>query len=127
MIRDPATAAYSARCDRMAALWLLDQEDELTTEMDAEREAPVSDEMIANYKTAVERAIPHLPVKNGVVDIDSIWIETSIPYELLEGILRREDLELPENVERINRKSRVKKTPDNQGVPRGSRRRRRKR
>jgi len=99
----------------------------LTAEKDADREAPVSDEMIANYKTAVERAIPHLPVKNGVVDIDSIWIETSIPYELLEDILQREDLQLPENVERINRKSRVKKTPDNQGARRGSRKRRRKR
>lgn len=79
-----------------------------------------TDEMIANYKQAVERAIPHLPVKNGVVEIDAIWIETSIPYDLLRKLLQREDLQLPENVERINLKSRTK-----QGGQRGGSKRRR--
>jgi len=93
---------------------------------------PVSDEMIASYKTAIERALPRIPVKNGVIDIDSIWIETSIPYELLQEVLRREDLELPENVERINLKSRVEKSRVKEpgaerGGRRGSRKRRRKR
>jgi hypothetical protein len=76
--------------------------------------------MTLRYKAAVERAIPHLPVKNGVVDIDSIWVETSLPFDLLRDLLKRPDLELPENVDRINTKSRV------QGGPRrvNSRRRR---
>ncbi|HHK67239.1 hypothetical protein DRJ24_03180 [Candidatus Acetothermia bacterium] len=65
--------------------------------------------MSLRYKEAVERVISHLPVKNGVVDIDSIWIETSLPYTLLDEILRREDLKLPENVERINLTSRVRR------------------
>ena len=69
--------------------------------------AAESEGMIANYKQALERAIARLPVKNGVVDIDSIWIETSLPLELLREILKRSDLELPENVERINTKSRA--------------------
>jgi len=72
------------------------------------------------YKDAVERAIPHLPVKNGVVDIDSIWVETSIPYEILRDLLQRGDLALPENVERINLKSRTRKEG---GSRRGKRRR----
>ena len=38
----------------------------------------VDEEMKANYKLAVEKAIAHLPVKNGVINIDSIWIATSI-------------------------------------------------
>ncbi len=93
---------------------------------------PVSDEMLASYRTAIERALPRIPVKNGIIGIDSIWIETSIPYELLQEILRREDLELPENVERINLKSRVeearvKKPAAKKGGRRGSRKRRRKR
>jgi len=92
----------------------------------------VTDEMIASYKTAIERAMPRLPVKNGIIDIDSIWIETSIPYELLQEILRREDLQLPENVERINLKSRVEKartgtSRSKRGGRRGSRKRKRKR
>jgi hypothetical protein len=94
--------------------------------------APVDDRMLTSYKIAVERAMPRLPVKNGVIDIDSIWIETSIPYEILQEILRREDLELPDNVERINLKSRVEKPRDDsppakRGGRRGTRKRKRKR
>lgn len=82
--------------------------------------AAEDDGMVPNYKQALERAIARLPVKNGVVDIDSIWIETSIPYDLLRKLLQRDDLELPENVERIHLKSRVRK-----GDRRASKRRRR--
>jgi hypothetical protein len=63
--------------------------------------------MLPRYKDAVERAIQHLPVKNGVVDIDSIWVETSLPLALLRTLLQRDDLKLPENVERVNLKSRT--------------------
>ncbi len=84
--------------------------------------AAESEEMLANYKQALERAIAHLPVKNSVVNIDAIWIETSIPYDLLRKLLQREDLELPENVERINLKSHVRK-----GEQRGGSKRRRRR
>jgi hypothetical protein len=81
-----------------------------------------NEEILANYKQAVERAIARLPVRNGVVDIDAIWTETSIPYDLLRTLLQHEDLRLPENVERINLKSHVRK-----GERRGDSKRRRKR
>ena len=68
----------------------------------------IDEEMVASYRQAIERAITHLPVKNGVVSIDSIWIETSIPYEILDEFLRRDDLVLPDNVDRINLKSNVR-------------------
>jgi hypothetical protein len=83
------------------------------------RELIDEDTMVLRYKNAVERAISHLPVKNGAVDIDSIWVETSLPFELLRSLLRRKDLKLPENVERINLKSRAE-----QGDRSGSRKRR---
>ena len=66
------------------------------------------EEMLLRYKQTVERVIPHLPAKNGVVDIDSIWVETSIPFEILQAILTQPDLVLPEHVERINTKSRLR-------------------
>jgi hypothetical protein len=72
-----------------------------------QKESTSDDTMSLRYKEAVERVISHLPVKNGVVDIDSIWIETSLPYDLLRTLLRRNDLKLPDNVDRINMKSRV--------------------
>ena len=95
----------------------------MQTEKPAAGQAAIDDaEMLATYKLALERVIARLPVKNGVVDIDSIWIETSIPYDILRTILQRDDLVLPENVERINLKSRARK-----GDRRGRSRRRRKR
>ncbi len=88
--------------------------------------SPLGDEeMIARYKQAVERALPRVPVKNGVIEIDSVWVETSLPYDLLEAILRREDLVRPANVERIILKTRVQTQP--QGEQGGSGKRRRKR
>ena len=81
--------------------------------------------MLSRYKQAVERVIPHLPVRNGVVDIDSVWVETSIPYQLLGEILARDDLALPENVQRINTKSRVRTGEERGRKARKSRRRKR--
>lgn len=76
--------------------------------MNTTTEVLSDEEMLARYKLAVERAMPHVPVKNGVVEIDSLWVETSIPYTLLLEILARNDLILPENVQRINTTSRVR-------------------
>jgi len=73
--------------------------------------------MLARYKRAVEQAITRVPVRNGVVDIDSIWVEASIPFDLLRQVLARSDLALPENVERINTKTRIR-----EGEPSGTRR-----
>lgn len=83
----------------------------------------VNEQMKANYKLAIEKAITHLPVKNGVINIDSIWIATSLPYEILNEVLRQEDLVLPDNVDRINLKSNVRTKQQS----RSSQRRRRKR
>jgi hypothetical protein len=87
-----------------------------------EQERVDDEEMIAHYKAAVERSLPRIPVKNGVVDIDSIWVETSLPYDILLTILRRDDLKLPANIERIHLKSRAQ-----QGEPSGKRKRRKRR
>lgn len=96
----------------------------MTEQEQPESPAPVVDEeMAASYKQAIERAVAHLPVKNGVINIDSIWIETSIPYEILNQLLRRDDLELPDNVDRINLKSNLR---TKEQVQKSRRRRRRK-
>jgi len=63
------------------------------------------EEMSQRYKEAVEKVLPHLPVKNGVVDIDSLWVELCIPYSLLREIISRKDLVLPDNVKEISMKS----------------------
>jgi len=83
---------------------------------------PVDDKMEQSYKQAIERAISHLPAKNGVVSIDSIWVETSIPQDILLTLLERGDIELPDRVERINMKSSF---PKSSSRSRSRRRRRR--
>ncbi len=95
----------------------MNQQDELIS-----AESSFEEEMQASYKQAVERALQHLPVKNGVINIDAIWVETSLPYDILVRILRQENLVLPDNVERINLKSNVK---SQEKQTRSSRRRRR--
>ncbi len=80
--------------------------------------------MLGRYKTAVERALPRVPVKNGVIDIDSVWVETSLPYDLLEAILRRDDLVRPANVERIVLRARGQQPQGEQSAS-GKRRRKR--
>jgi len=82
----------------------------------------VDAKMELSYKQAIERAISHLPAKNGVVSIDSIWVETSIPRDILLALLEREDIELPDRVARINLKSSF---PKSSGRSRSRRRRRR--
>jgi len=81
------------------------------------------EEMKANYKQAIEKAISHLPVKNGVINIDSIWVATSLPYEILNEVLRQDGLILPDNVDRINLKSNVRVQEQ---APKGRRRKRKK-
>ncbi|MEA3356099.1 MAG: hypothetical protein U9Q23_01980 [Candidatus Bipolaricaulota bacterium] len=61
-----------------------------------------SEEMITRYRQAIERALSRLPVKNGVIDIDAVWVETSIPFHLLREIISTGDIKLPTNVDRIN-------------------------
>jgi len=52
------------------------------------------------YREAIERVLPLLPVVNGTISIDSIWVETSLPRDLIIEIVQ-EGLRLPANVERI--------------------------
>lgn len=54
-----------------------------------------------SYKRAIEKALPLLPVRNGMVHTRDIWLETSLPIDLIKEIVRGNDLELPENVKGI--------------------------
>ena len=53
------------------------------------------------YVKAVERALPELPVENGRIRFDKLWLETALPEDLLMEILENEELALPSNVDQI--------------------------
>jgi len=53
------------------------------------------------YVKAVERVLPELPVENGNIRFEALWLETALPEDLLLEILDNYELELPSNVEQI--------------------------
>jgi len=56
---------------------------------------------LGKYKKAIEKALPEIPVENGAITLEAIWLETALPEDLILEILRSDELELPPNVERI--------------------------
>ncbi len=53
------------------------------------------------YAGAVEEALGKLAVKNGVVKIRQIQLETSIPKDLIVEVLDKEMVEFPERIDKI--------------------------
>ena len=56
---------------------------------------------IEKYRRAIEQTIAKLPVVDGSVSLESIWLEASLPRDLIAEILQQGKLHLPENVRRI--------------------------
>ena len=53
------------------------------------------------YVKAVERVLPELPVENGKIRFETLWLEMALPEDLLLEILANHELTLPSNVEQI--------------------------
>jgi hypothetical protein len=53
------------------------------------------------YRKAVEISLKDLPVINGVIDLDSIWLECALPKELIVEVFRTSEVRLPDNVEQV--------------------------
>jgi hypothetical protein len=56
---------------------------------------------LGKYKRAIEKAIPEIPVENGAITLEAIWLETALPEDLILEVLGNNELTLPPNVERI--------------------------
>ncbi len=56
---------------------------------------------IEKYRRAIEQTVAKLPVVDGSVSLESIWLENSLPRDLITEILQQGELHLPENVRRI--------------------------
>jgi len=75
---------------------------------------------IDKYKKAVEKTLEELPVENGVIGIEALWLELTLPEDLLIEILAMEDIVLPLNVEKVVAKDgkvlAQKKEPEGNGA-----------
>ena len=53
------------------------------------------------YKKAIEKTMAEIPVENGTINLENLWLELTLPEDLMIEILTRDDLVLPGNVERV--------------------------
>lgn len=59
------------------------------------------EEIRESYKKAIEETLPQIPVKDGAVDLNSLWIETSLPKDLIEEIIESGQIKFPKNIKRV--------------------------
>jgi len=55
-----------------------------------------------SYRRAVEAALARVPVRNGVVSVRDLWLETSLPVDLIVELLRENGIRLPPHVKRVD-------------------------
>jgi hypothetical protein len=61
----------------------------------------------SKYQKAIEVTLQGLPVINGVIDLDSIWLECALPKDLIVDIFGAYEIELPANVEKVIGRGRI--------------------
>lgn len=54
------------------------------------------------YCQALEKAFERVPVRNGVVWVEDLWLETAIPMDLIEELLESDGVKIPPHVERVD-------------------------
>jgi len=55
-----------------------------------------------SYSRAIEAALARVPVRNGVVSARDLWLETSLPLDLIAELLRENGIKLPPRVKRVD-------------------------
>lgn len=56
---------------------------------------------IDKYKKAIEKTMEEIPVENGVITLEAIWLELTLPEDLMLEIFAKGDVVLPYNVEKV--------------------------
>ncbi len=59
------------------------------------------EEIRESYKKAIEETLLEIPVKDGSVDLNSIWVETSLPKDLIREIIESGQIKFPKNVKKV--------------------------
>jgi len=55
-----------------------------------------------SYCRALEKAFEHVPVRNGTVSVEDLWLETAIPMDLIVELLESDGVKIPPHVERVD-------------------------
>lgn len=54
------------------------------------------------YRRAIEKALDRVPVRNGVVSIRDLWLETALPMGLIADLLQGDGIQMPAHVVRVD-------------------------
>lgn len=54
-----------------------------------------------NYARALEKMLNEIPVVNGAVDLETLWLESALPRDLITEVLEKMEIALPAHVEKI--------------------------
>lgn len=54
------------------------------------------------YCRALEEAFARVPIRNGVVSVEDLWLETAIPMDLIAELLEGDGVKIPPHVERVD-------------------------
>lgn len=54
------------------------------------------------YRRAIEKAMERVPVRNGVVSIRDLWLETALPVDLIADLLQADGIQMPAHVVRVD-------------------------
>ncbi len=71
--------------------------EELLTQPDGEYLA----DALQNYARAIEKVLAEVPVINGTVDLETIWLELALPRDLLIEVFQTMPIRLPAHIERV--------------------------
>lgn len=58
--------------------------------------------LMEGYRRVIERALEHVPVRNGVVSIRDLWLETALPMDLIVELIQGDGIKLPDHVARVD-------------------------
>jgi hypothetical protein len=54
-----------------------------------------------NYARAIEKTLAEVPVVNGVVTVEALWMELGLPRDLIIEVFETMEVRLPPHVERV--------------------------
>ncbi len=64
-------------------------------------DGPYLPNAMQNYARAIEKTLAEVPVVNGVVDLEALWMELGLPRDLIIEVFETMEIKLPPHVERV--------------------------
>lgn len=64
-------------------------------------DGPYLKDAMQNYARAIEKTLAEVPVVNGVVDLEALWMELALPRDLIIEVFETMEIKLPPHVERV--------------------------